>query len=37
MNFVDVMCCTPERKDLEVNFSDIRLIEPLGKALHDMN
>ncbi|GBP06390.1 Regulation of enolase protein 1 [Eumeta japonica] len=35
--FVGVMCCTPERKGLEVKFSDVRVTRPLGKDLHDLS
>ncbi|WP_275554438.1 DUF1349 domain-containing protein [Mixta sp. Marseille-Q2659] len=34
---VGVMCCTPERAGLEVNFSEISLTPPNGKALHDLS
>ena len=34
---VGVMCCTPERQGLEVEFLDITLTPPLDKALHDLS
>lgn len=34
---VGVMCCTPERAGLEVDFSEISLMPPNGKALHDLS
>jgi uncharacterized protein len=34
---VGPMCCTPERSDLEVAFSDFRVSAPLGKDLHDLS
>lgn len=34
---VGVMCCTPERAGLAVEFSDLTLTPPLDKALHDLS
>ncbi|WKZ91931.1 DUF1349 domain-containing protein [Chimaeribacter arupi] len=34
---VGVMCCTPERQGLEVEFLDMALTPPLDKALHDLS
>ncbi|OON38699.1 hypothetical protein BTJ39_17755 [Izhakiella australiensis] len=34
---VGVMCCTPERRGLVVDFQDITLTPPLDKALHDLS
>ena len=34
---VGVMCCTPEREGLAVQFSAISLTPPLNKALHDLS
>lgn len=34
---VGPMCCTPERSGLAVSFSDFRLSQPNGKALHDLS
>lgn len=35
--FVGAMCCTPERKGLNIRFSEFRLSKPLGKELHDLS
>ncbi|WP_058910159.1 DUF1349 domain-containing protein [Entomohabitans teleogrylli] len=34
---IGVMCCTPERQGLAVEFLDIRLSPPVDKALHDLS
>ncbi|WP_414499804.1 DUF1349 domain-containing protein [Zymobacter sp. IVIA_12111.31 C1] len=34
---VGVMCCTPERAGLAVDFSELTLTPPLDKALHDLS
>lgn len=34
---VGVMCCTPERGGLLVQFEDFSLSEPLDKELHDLS
>lgn len=34
---VGVMCCTPQRGGLAVNFSDLLLSAPLDKPLHDLS
>ncbi|MGK9175929.1 DUF1349 domain-containing protein [Yokenella regensburgei] len=34
---IGVMCCTPERQGLAVNFHDIRLTPALEKDLHDLS
>ena len=34
---VGVMCCTPERAGLAVQFEDFQLTPPLGKDLHDLS
>jgi hypothetical protein len=33
---VGPMCCTPERAGLAVEFSDLRIMPPLDRALHDL-
>lgn len=33
---VGVMCCSPERRGLAVNFVEMSLTPPLNKALHDL-
>ena len=35
--FVGVMCCSPERQGLEVEFSELQLGDPLQKSLHDLS
>ena len=35
--FVGAMCCSPQRAGLNVTFSEMRLSEPLQKALHDLS
>lgn len=34
---IGVMCCTPERHGLAVDFLDIALTPPQDKALHDLS
>lgn len=34
---IGVMCCTPERSGLSVDFLDIALTPPLNKTLHDLS
>jgi regulation of enolase protein 1 (concanavalin A-like superfamily) len=34
---VGPICCTPQRKGLQVRFSDWSLTEPLGRELHDLS
>jgi regulation of enolase protein 1 (concanavalin A-like superfamily) len=31
------MCCTPERRGLEVLFSDFSVTPPTDKPLHDLS
>ncbi|WP_434664096.1 DUF1349 domain-containing protein [Klebsiella sp. MISC125] len=34
---VGVMCCTPQRSGLKVDFHDLSLLSPNGKDLHDLS
>jgi uncharacterized protein len=31
------MCCSPERAGLDVLFSELSVINPSGKPLHDLS
>lgn len=35
--FIGAMCCSPGRAGLQVAFSELRLTEPLSRALHDLS